>query len=144
MLLISHRGNIEGPNSSLENSPDYINTALNLGFDVEIDVWLDPDGDIYLGHDFGIYPVDPTFLINEHLWCHAKNIEAFEYMLKNRFIHCFWHQDDFYTLTSRAYVWCYPGHYARHSRSIYVLSDKVLMDLSNVHGICSDYIKNYK
>ena len=31
MIFISHRGNCFGPNKNEENSPDYINKALNLG-----------------------------------------------------------------------------------------------------------------
>jgi hypothetical protein len=38
MLLISHRGNLKGPDSTLENSPSYIQKALDLGFSVEIDL----------------------------------------------------------------------------------------------------------
>lgn len=38
MILISHRGNLSGLNPDLENSEKYINTALSLGFDVEIDI----------------------------------------------------------------------------------------------------------
>ena len=38
MFLISHRGNINGINNKKENDPDYINRAIELGYDVEIDV----------------------------------------------------------------------------------------------------------
>ena len=40
MKFISHRGNINGKNESMENHPLAIQTALNAGFDVEIDVWF--------------------------------------------------------------------------------------------------------
>ena len=39
MILISHRGNIDGPNEVRENSPYYIMEALEAGYDVEIDLW---------------------------------------------------------------------------------------------------------
>ncbi len=39
MILISHRGNINGKNEIRENSIFYIMEALSMGFDVEIDVW---------------------------------------------------------------------------------------------------------
>ena len=58
MILISHRGNLNGSLQWEENRPDYINNALDLGYDVEIDVWKQPDG-WYLGHD------EPQFLIDE-------------------------------------------------------------------------------
>ena len=39
MILISHRGNIEGKQPKLENKPEYISKALELGYNVEIDIW---------------------------------------------------------------------------------------------------------
>ena len=44
MVLISHRGNLEGKNIELENDPTYIDSAIEKGFDVEIDLWVDNDG----------------------------------------------------------------------------------------------------
>ena len=49
-ILISHRGNIDGRNVEYENNPNYIEAAINLGYDVEIDVWF-IDGKFMLGHD---------------------------------------------------------------------------------------------
>ena len=40
MKIISHRGNLNGPNSVSENSILAISRALGQGFDVEIDVWF--------------------------------------------------------------------------------------------------------
>ena len=71
MILISHRGNINGPRKELENKPQYIENALKLGYDVEIDVWS-IDRVFYLGHDKPQYEVSRWFLHNEKLWCHAK------------------------------------------------------------------------
>ena len=50
MRLISHRGNINGRIRELENLPDYIDAAINLGYDVEVDLWLEGEK-FYLGHD---------------------------------------------------------------------------------------------
>ena len=50
MILISHRGNTNGVNHEKENSISYIEDALNLGFDVEVDVWYHEDN-FYLRHD---------------------------------------------------------------------------------------------
>ena len=38
MILISHRGNLDGKELSFENRPDYIDKAIRHGFDVEIDI----------------------------------------------------------------------------------------------------------
>jgi glycerophosphoryl diester phosphodiesterase len=40
MKLIAHRGNTEGPNPLEENKPEYIEEAIENGFDVEIDIWF--------------------------------------------------------------------------------------------------------
>ena len=94
MVLISHRGNINGKNESFENSVPYIKKALDLGYNVEVDVWF-TDG-FYLGHDEPKYKIDVGFLQRKELWCHAKNLEALAEMKKYSNIHCFWHQNDDY------------------------------------------------
>jgi len=38
MILISHRGNINGRLESYENAPNYIDSAISKGYDVEIDI----------------------------------------------------------------------------------------------------------
>ena len=38
MILISHRGNLNNIDPENENNPDYVNNALDQGFNVEIDV----------------------------------------------------------------------------------------------------------
>ena len=76
MKLISHRGNINGRDESRENHPEYIQSALDKGYDVEIDVWLTSYNQFYLGHDKPQYFVKSEFLEKDGLWCHAKNIDA--------------------------------------------------------------------
>ncbi len=140
MKIISHRGNLSGHCSINENSPDYIQEALDIGFDVEIDVWFYED-QLFLGHDGPDYKTNLQFLQNNKLWCHAKNLQALRVMIEND-IHCFWHQEDDYTLTSKSYIWTYPNR-PICSRSIIVcktLEDTVNYYKANVHGICSDYV----
>ena len=60
MILISHRGNLSGPNPNRENSKEYILEALDKGYSVEIDVWLVKDK-IYLGHDNPEYEINIDF-----------------------------------------------------------------------------------
>ena len=75
MILISHRGNIDGKIPEYENNPNYIEAALGLGYDVEVDVWF-VDGKFMLGHDEPQYETDYKFLMNEKLWCHAKHLDS--------------------------------------------------------------------
>ena len=141
MILISHRGNVDGKKPHLENHPDYINEALDLGYDVEIDVWF-VDGKFMLGHDEPLYETDYKFLMNEKLWVHAKNLDAL-IELKKYAIHYFWHENDTVTLTSKNYIWAYPGKQPIKG-SIAVMPERSDDDISKCKGICSDVIKKYK
>ncbi len=141
MKLIAHRGNLQGPQPEKENHPDHISSALSAQFEVEIDVWYFDDK-WFLGHDEAQYEIKKSFLNNDRFWCHAKNIEALHEMLKEK-IHCFWHQEDDITLTSKGYIWTYPGKKLTE-KSICVLPEKNNEQPKKVLGICSDYIANYR
>jgi hypothetical protein len=142
MILISHRGNLDGPNKERENSPSYITEALDQGFDVEVDIWV-KDDKIYLGHDNPQYEIELSFFYFKKLWCHAKNIEALLFMVKNNIPIYFWHQNDDVTLTSNNYIWTYPGKDI--TELSIVLPDGIEnYQIDNCGGICSDYINKYK
>ena len=138
MILISHRGNISGPNPRVENDPVYISIALDIGFDVEVDVWS-VSNRYFLGHDFPQYMIENSFLENNKFWCHAKNSEALERMSKNKNIHYFWHQTDDFTLTSKGYIWTYPNKPLLEN-SICVKPEPNRSENISCAGICSDYI----
>lgn len=140
MKIICHRGNQNGPNEEKENNPEYINNAINNGYNVEIDVWL-IDNKFFLGHDKPQYEITIDYLIDPKKWCHAKNIEALHEMLKNKNIHCFWHQNDDYTITSKGYIWCYPGKKLLKN-SICVMPEINNQNVMNCFAICTDYV-NY-
>ena len=142
MILISHRGNINGPKPELENSPDYILQSLALGYDAEIDVRM-INGQFYLGHDAPDYKVPLEFLKNKKLWCHCKNIEALSFLLTNN-VRCFFHDTDMVTLTSDGYIWTYPGKHLT-SLSICVMPELTKWNVPhNISGVCSDYIGLFK
>jgi hypothetical protein len=141
MILISHRGNISGPNQSLENDPDYILTALKGGFDVEIDFWC-VKKKLFLGHDYPQYPIKKNFLNNKKLWLHAKNLEGLIF-LNNTSYNYFWHEKDSFTITSKGYIWTYPGK-ELSKFAICVLPERFNWKKTKCIGICSDFIKNYK
>ena len=133
MKIISHRGNINGQTSE-ENNPLYIEHAISLGYDVEIDVW-DIDGKLYLGHDEPQYSIEIEFLKNPKLWCHAKNLEALEIMHTND-IHCFWHDTDKITFTNKSIPWCYPEIYIESGITVELGIKK---SIPKTYGICTDY-----
>ena len=118
---IAHRGNTKGKTEH-ENCPVYLSDA-SIDHFVEVDVWY-VDDKIFLGHDEPTYEVSIDFLKNYKFFCHAKNIEALHRMLEEPDIHCFWHEDDLVTLTSKGYVWKYPEVYFQ----------------GKLWGICSDWV----
>lgn len=140
MILISHRGNLNGPQPENENRPDYIEKAL-LNYNVEIDIFFYKN-ELWLGHDNPQYKIkNLNWLENNKLWCHAKNLEALDKMLKYPKIHCFWHQNDDVTLTSKGYMWTYPNK-RLFSNSIAVIKEKLDKNvLPACSGICSDYVE---
>ena len=141
MILISHRGNIQGKSPGLENMPEYINSALVIGYNVEIDVWYNKG--FWLGHDEPVYDIGKSFLRNNKLWCHAKNLEALDMMLKDD-IHCFWHQKDDVTLTSKNIIWTYPKKRLLKGAACVMPELGYEGNIKECCAICSDYIKDYK
>lgn len=148
MIYISHRGNINGRIEELENKPEYIDEAINVGFDVEVDVWH-VSGEWWLGHDEPQYQIDFEWIDkrSENLWVHCKNIESVEYFYENendcKEINWFWHEEDTLTLTSYGYIWAYPGKQPI-KKSIAVMPEINDDILSSCIGICSDHIQKYK
>ena len=144
MILISHRGNTNGKFDSYENEPMYIDKAISDGFDVEVDVWM-IEGVLFLGHDNPQYGVTQHWFNEryEKLWIHCKNVEAMEWFNAIGGFNYFWHEEDMVTLTSKNYIWAYPGKQPI-KRSIAVMPEIHNDDVSECIGICSDYIINYK
>jgi hypothetical protein len=147
MRLISHRGNLSGPNSEKENSPEYIKIAYELGYDVEIDLWSN-DTEMFLGHDEPQYKIDYEFInsMSDRLWVHCKNLEALyccEFLLKD--INYFWHQSDDFTLTSKNIIWTYPGKYLTPNSVLVMPELNKFADIGpDVYGICTDEILEVK
>lgn len=160
MKLISHRGNLDGPDPENENSPEKVLSTRTKGFDVEVDVWYDKKHGWWLGHDAPQYPVDQSILYNDdydhskgNVFFHAKNFDAL--VILSRMYHaektgndCFWHQDDNYTLTKNGWIWAYPHHDVAINRAVIVAmpeyADLTYSDLVGVGGVCTDYPLKYK
>ena len=139
MKIIAHRGNVSGPNPERENHPDYIDAALALGFEVEIDIRYFR-GRWALGHDSLKYPVSRAWLDEraDRLWMHCKSLMAIQMALDIPTFHCFWHETDSYTLTSQGYVWTYPGTPAME-KCVLVDLNAESTDRKHLAGICTDY-----
>jgi len=151
MILIAHRGLINGPDIELQNNPKQIYSALKNGYNCEIDIrYINKKW--WLGHDEPTYKIATEFLIQSGLWIHAKNLEALYqlnklYQIDNGGINYFWHQNDDFTLTSKGYIWTYPGKELTN-KSILVMpewNNQKFPIIDNIcFGVCSDYVENIK
>lgn len=142
MILIAHRGNLNGSIPELENSPLYIDQALGMGLDAEVDVHY-YGGGWYLGHDSPIHPIPIQWILErgKHLWIHCKRFEALERLVDlGSTLNSFWHENDDYALTTRHYIWTSPH--------CYIGPRSVLVDIDNTgltgyvgepYGLCTDY-----
>jgi hypothetical protein len=143
MINISHRGNINGRNPEKENTKKYIEKALKYGFDCEIDLWL-INNNFFLGHDEPKEKCKFEWLYKHRkkLWIHCKNISCLEILNKEEF-NCFFHNTDDVVLTSKNYLWTYPGKQLTYN-SIGLFFDKKPENFNYpCAGICSDYIESY-
>lgn len=140
MELISHRGNVEEKIIEEENKVDYILSAIDQGFDCEIDVWC--KNKLFLGHDEAQYELPMNFLFSysDKLWIHCKNLEALEVLSRFKRLNIFWHQEDDFTLTSKGFIWTYPGKQVC-SNSVIVSDKASKYKNANCFGVCADILK---
>jgi len=151
MILIAHRGNIDGPNPKMENKPKYIDKAIDRGYNVEVDIRGSFVDGLFLGHDEAQYEVSPEWIFEraEYLWIHTKDIQAlYTFTQQTTGCNAFWHQNDHHTLTTAGFIWAYPGSILT-PRSICVMPEITEVkytehDLQLCAGICTDYGSKYK
>ena len=145
MKIISHRGNITGPVPDKENRPSYIDAAIGLGYDVEVDLRL-IDGEFWLGHDEPQYKINESWmkLRKEKIWYHCKNIEySLELIKINEGYKFFCHTQDDYVITSVNKLWV-------HDLLNEINKDCIipLLGLDNInnyknnkpYAVCTDYV----
>lgn len=150
MELISHRGNLNGADPERENNIIYIKEAIDLGFSVEIDVWVINET-WYLGHDNPDYKIvlDGLSDFRDHLYLHIKTprnkvdvscLKPFNY---------FWHEDEPFVITSKGDKWYYPcasvqtdGVNLMPEFSMGLEKFKEVMSLCP--AVCSDYVLQFR
>ena len=93
--------------------------------------------------------MDQSFLYRhiDKLWCHAKTPLTLA-MLIDLQMHCFFHVEDDVTLTSKNFIWTFPGE-SLTNRSIAVFDSRNTYSMKrlkkvSVAGICSDYIDDFR
>jgi hypothetical protein len=145
MIFISHRGNIEGISPEIENSPDYIDAAIEAGYEVEVDI-REKDGSLFLGHDAPQYPVRISWLLyrKDKLWLHLKDYNSLS-IIDQHDLRYFWHEQDRFTLTSNGYIWSHDFQNPMTHRCIVpLLSLEEVRDYRqfDFYAVCSDYIES--
>lgn len=143
MRFIAHRGNIDGIIEVRENSPDYIDEAIEKGYDVEIDLRT-KEGKLFLGHDDPQYPVTIEWLRDRrnHLWIHAKDYESLRFLSTTN-LQYFYHTSEAYTLTSNGYIWSHDFSNKMTNMCIVPLLSKEEVTAYNqkdFFAVCSDFI----
>ena len=137
MILISHRGNLSGPDPEKENHPAQICKALSLGYNCEIDLWRE-NSKWYLGHDSPKHEVSINLLCRPNLWIHTKNLAALNSI--PRYFNFFWHQTDDFALTSKHFIWTFPEK-KTCEKSIIVDTNKNWKEKNyECFGVCTDWI----
>jgi len=143
MIKIAHRGNTNGIVSEKENSPNYVISALDKGYDCEIDLWR-VEKRFFLGHDGPQYSIGERFLfdLSSKLWIHCKNLEALEFVAENKgSLNGFWHQEDSYTFTTKGYIWTYPNNpTTKLSILVHLGMWEENISEQQMAGICSDFM----
>ncbi len=147
MRLIAHRANINGRIKEKENRLEQIKFCISSGYDVEIDINVFND-QIYLGHDDIQQKISIDFLIEiqDKAWIHCKNLYALNYFSKSKYkFNYFWHQEDKYTLTSKGFIWTYPGS-ELCAGCIAVMPELTIkkeqfknLKKFKIFGVCTDY-----
>jgi hypothetical protein len=144
MIFIAHRGNLINKNLQTENTPEQIELCINNGYDVEIDIYI-INNSLYLGHDKPETMISYSWLesIKKYLWIHCKNFDAVQYMYNTEYNY-FWHNTDDYTITSKGYIWTYPGKPFNQS-CVLVCPERWTSETQlNCTGICSDNISLFR
>jgi len=148
MILISHRGNIIGPNPSRENSPSYIDAAISAGYDVEVDITY-LNGKFYLGHDTPDYEISEIWMEKrkDKIWFHCKNLDSasrlYEMQTDKIKYRYFCHSCDTYVLTSTGNIWVHDLTLNINDKCIIpLLNDDDVTEYSGniVYAVCTDYI----
>lgn len=144
MKIISHRGNIQGVNPNNENRPSYIDSAIKLGYEVEVDIRFIND-EFWLGHDYGQYKINENWmeLRKEYLWFHCKDIDSALELIKKEKFNFFCHASDEYVLTSSGHIWVHDLKKTINNKCIIPLLSLIdIHDYENdvPYAVCTDYV----
>jgi len=141
---ISHRGNLIRINKDKENSPDYVQIAIDAGFDCVVDV-LYIEGVIYFGTANHLYIVDLEFIAknNRQLWLRCANPQTLHYFFSlSHQMECKMFLIDEHLTTNQCLWLSSYNHIQTLDRVVIVMPEwSEWKTYSNALGICSNYIE---
>lgn len=149
--VISHRGNINGPDKARENKIECIIECIEkYSLDVEIDLRT-KDNKLFLTHD-EIF-TDFTYFNNvqflkkykNNLWIHCKDIETLIYANENlQEFNYFGHNNDSFVLTSKRFIFTAPGNLT--GTNVVCVMPELNSSFVNPYNVCAvltDYPLNF-
>lgn len=142
LILISHRGNLDGVQEDRENTPSYIQTALREGFAVCCDV-IAQHGAFLLPTRAGYHKLPYALLSNPQMWFLASDAITLDALCAVN-AHAVPASSPV-ALTSVHYLWCLPGADLT-PRSIAVFPEEVnpaWLESGEPAGVCSNEILRY-
>lgn len=149
MITISHRGNLNGPIPDKENRPSYIDCAIQLGYDIEVDIRYIND-EFWLGHDEPQYKIELTWmkLRKEKIWYHCKDLNSTIKLLElDEGFKFFCHSYDDFVLTSTGHVWVHDLSKKINNKCVIPLLSIGEIDayiLADEFAVCTDYVNHLK
>lgn len=142
-IIISHLGNIDGPQPEHENKLVYVQKALKEGWHVCVDVVFHC-GSFILPYAGGFNSVPGSFLSKQRVWCRAHDPATLD-ALCNISAHAFLNTESGLALTSSQFVWTLPGHVLT-ARSIACFpehADAGWLEQFEPAGLCSNSPRRY-
>jgi hypothetical protein len=145
MFIISHRGNLDGPDLIQENKPQYVDKALSKGFEAELDVRF-INKSLFLGHDEAQHLVSLSWLNKrkKKIWLHCKNKKAAENLKDFK---SFCHVQDPFVYVTNGKIWVHDMNLEINNKCLIPLMSKNDLDIffnkngqiAKPYAICTDY-----
>jgi hypothetical protein len=143
---IAHRGLMDGPNKSIENTIELLESNRRDGIISECDIWYKEE-QFWLGHDAPYHIVSHEWIckMKEFLLIHAKNLESFHMLKRIRDqegidLHIFYHTDEDVVVTTHGACIVYPGLQVYDGWMSMMPECAPLINIrGHATAVCSDY-----
>jgi hypothetical protein len=142
--FIAHRGLLNGSDKIKENALDTLKERCFMGLYSECDIWF-VKGELFLGHDSPTTRIRFEDIHSPYLFLHAKNKDAYEYLLnkvnyEGFNLTVFWHTTEDYVLTNRGDSIVYPGKELLYD-GVFMMPENsgTIRNTNTCKYICSDF-----